>query len=373
MKKGTRKNIISTIITILLLMVGLFVFQKLSGGKESTVSNDEVKKELRKVKVDYFTPENIANSIEVDGRLQAYERVSISSKVTGIMEQNSANVREGRYFKEGDLLYSIDNQEAIFNLQAQKSALFTSIAQMMPDLKFDYPDAFTKWESYLSEYDINKTLLALPEATSDQEKYFVAGRNILNQFYNIKSLETRLKEYKIYAPFSGIVTQSNVYAGSIINPGSVLATMINTSVYEMTAPVPLDQLNYIKIGQQVLLSSQELGKEWKGKVSRIGNRIDATTQNIPIYITVNGRGLKEGMYLSGNLNGSQLESVVKLPKEIFLNPETIYVVQDSILKTKDVESIKRIADHVLVRGLNSDEAVVIGSLAGLYEGQKVKI
>lgn len=373
MKKGTRKNLISGLITLLILLGGLFAFQKFSNKKESLIGKDTAKKELRTVKVDYFKPESATNNIEVDGRLQAYDRVTISAKVTGVMEQGSANVREGKYFKKGDLLYSIDNQEAIFNLQAQKSALFTSISQMMPDLKFDYVDAFSKWEKYLSEYDIDQPIKAIPEAGSNQEKYFIAGRNILNQYYSIKSLETRLKDYKIYAPFSGIITQSNVFPGSIISPGMSLATMINTSVYEMTAPIPLNQLKYIKLGQQVSLTSPELEKSWSGKVNRIGNQIDPATQNIPIYITVSGKGLKNGMYLSGSLKGSSLEDVIKLPKEIFLNPETIYVVKDSIIRSKNILSMKRVDNFVFVKGLEENEAVVTGSLAGLYEGQKVKI
>jgi multidrug efflux pump subunit AcrA (membrane-fusion protein) len=373
MKKGTRKNLISALITLLILLGGLFGFRKLSNQKESTVGTEAVKKELRKVEVSYFKPESANNSIEVDGRLQAYERVTISSKVTGVMKQNSANVREGKYFKKGALLYAVDDQEAIFNLQAQKSALFTSIAQMMPDLKFDYPDAFTKWESYLSKFDVNQAIHEIPEAGTNQEKYFVAGRNILNQYYSIKSLETRLNDYKIYAPFSGIVTQSNVYAGSIISPGTALATMINTSVYELTSPIPLSQLEYIKVGQPVVLTSTDLAKQWTGKVNRIGNKIDPTTQNIPIYVTVSGKGLKDGMYLSGTLKGSTLDEVVKLPKDIFLNPETIYIVKDSIVTAKEISSVKRVDNHVLARGLAEDEAVITGSLAGLYEGQKVKI
>ncbi len=371
MNKGTRKNIISSIITLLILLAGLFGFRKLSDQKKSTLDNNFVKKETRKVDISYFDLSKEDNEIELDGRLNAYERVVISSKVTGIMEQTSADVREGKYFKKGDLLYSIDNQEAIFNLQAQKSALFTSITQMMPDLKFDYPDAFSKWEKYLKSYEIEGSILPLPEPSTDQEKYFVAGRNILNQYYNIKSQETRLREYKIYAPFSGVVTLSNVFPGSIINPGSPLATMINTSVYEMSAPVPLDQLKYIKTGQSVTLSSRELGKTWTGKVHRIGNQIDASTQNIPVYITVSGRSLKEGMYLNGSIRGSSLDDVTKLPKDIFVNPSTVYVVQDSIIKLKQIESVKRLNDHVVVRGITKEDAIVTGSLAGLYEGQKV--
>lgn len=371
MSKGLRKNLISALITLLILLGGLFGFRKLSDQKKSTVNNKEVKKQIRKVEVSYFKPEGEQNMIEVDGRLQAYERVAISSKVTGIMEQSSADVRVGKYFKKGDLLYAIDNREAIFNLQAQKSALFTSIVQMMPDLKFDYPDAFPKWETYLSNFEIEKSIKDLPESGSDKEKFFIAGRNILNQYYSIKSLETRLNDFKIYAPFSGIVTESNIFPGSIISPGMSLATMINTSVYEMVSPIALDQLKYIKTNQTVELSSRDLDLTWKGKVHRIGNQIDPSTQNIPIYITVSGRGLKDGMYLNGQLKGSSLDDVIKLPKDIFLNPTTIYVIQDSVVVSKEVESVKRVADYVISRGIDPETPVVTGSLAGLYEGQKV--
>jgi len=371
MNKKLRKNIVSAIITILILALGVVVFMTLSAQKKSTVSDKVVKKERRTVKVSSFTPNKESNEIDIDGRVRAYERVNLTSKVQGVMQETGRTIREGGYFKKGDLLFAVDSQEALFALKAQKSLLMTSITQMMPDLKFDHPDSFQGWLEYLNAFDVDKPIAALPEAKTDQEKYYVTGKNIYNQYYNIKSQETRLREYNIYAPFSGVITAINVFPGALISPGQTLATMINTEQFEISTPIPLSDLKYVKVGQSVELTSTDLSKKWNGKVSRIGTQIDAATQNIPIYIRVFGRGLKDGMYLKGKLDGEALDDVIKLPKEIFLNPEEIFVVEDSTLVAKEIVAVKRLSNHILVQGLVPEDKVVTGSLAGLFEGQKV--
>lgn len=371
MNKNTRKNIISAAITLSIIFGGLMIFQMLSGMKKSTVADTAVVKQRRKVEVSTFSPKEIPNKIEIDGRLRAHEMVTISSKVTGVMQEATNDVREGKYFRKGELLFSVDNREATYDLKALKSNLLTTITQMMPDIKFDYPETFEKWNAYLSAFDVEADIVELPESTSSQEKYYVSGKGLYNQYYNIKSQETRLKDYKIYAPFSGVITQANVYPGALIGVGTALATMINTSYYEFKSPVPLGFLKYIKVGQNVELYSTDLDHTWNGKVSRIGTQIDESTQNIPLYITVSGSGLKDGMYLNGELIGKNLEKVIELPKSIFLSPTSIYLVRDSTLVEKEVESIKRLSETVIVRGLDPEDKVVTGSLAGLFTGQKV--
>ena len=371
MNKKTRKNIVSALITLLILAFGFFILITMSAQKKSTLSNEVVKKDRRTVQISTFSPSVQSNEIDIDGRVQAHERVNLTSKVQGTMQESGKSIKEGKYFKKGDLLFSIDNREAAFTLKAQKSSLMTAVTQMMPDLKFDHPQAFQGWLKYLNEFNVDKPISPMPSPQTDQEKYYVTGKNIYSQFYNIKSLETRLSEYKIYAPFSGVITAINVFPGTLISPGQVLASMINTEQFEISTPIPLSDLKYVKVGQSVELSSSELSKQWKGKVNRIGTQIDASTQNIPLYISVFGRGLKDGMYLKGTLNGQQLDDVTKLPKDIFLSTEQVYVVVDSTLVAKEITPIKRLSDYVLVKGLSPDDKVVTGSLAGLFEGQKV--
>lgn len=371
MNKKLRKNLISAVITVAILAAAFVVSGKLAGMKKSTVSGKPTKKERRKVVVSQFAPSTAQNTLSIDGRLLAHDRVNVTSKVQGLMLPSSKRLREGMYVQKGDLIFDLDRTEAEYTVKAQRSALMTTITQMMPDLKFDYPDSFDHWYQYLQRFDIDQPLSSLPEPKSEQEKLFVSGRGIFNQYYSIKSQETRLGDYSIRAPFSGVVTAVNVTPGALVSPGQSLATMINTSTYEMRAPVALSSLKYVDVGDAVDVYSDDLGKSWKGRVARVGTTIDPTTQNIPLYISVSGRGLKDGMYLRADLKADPLTNVTAVPRAIFKSPTSLLIVEDSTIVSKDITPVKRGGDTVYVRGLAASDRVVSGSLAGLLIGQKV--
>jgi RND family efflux transporter MFP subunit len=373
MKKTTRKLLLSALLTFIILAIGAVGYQRMSKQKKSTISETQEEKVVRTVQVQSFAPENITNSISLDGRLTAYEVVNLFAETSGVLKPTSKTIKEGSYVKEGELLFDIDGRDAELNLLAQRSALMTAITQIMPDLKFDYPQAFEKWKKYLDEFDVRSTVKALPEITSDQEKYFVAGKNIYNLYYGIQSAEQRLNDYKIYAPFSGVVTASNIYPGQLVNLGSNLGTIMNTGKFELKAPVSLADLKYIKTGQKVTLYSDQLDKQWEGKVSRISRVIDNVTQNLPIYISVWGSGLRDGMYLKGELKANQLKDVIALDKSLITDQNKVFTVVDQTVKTKAIEIIKQDETTVYVKGLELDDEVVAGSTAGIFSGQKVKV
>ena len=366
-----RKTLISLLLTTLIIGGAAFLAKKMANEKTSTVSRDALKKERRKVTIQTFSSSSQSNSISIDGRLSAHDRVAITAKVQGILQDNGKSLRAGRYIKSGEPLFIVDSREASYSIIALRANLQTSITQMMPNLKVDYPQSFQAWDNYLRSMNVEQSIRPLPTPINDQEKFFVAGRNIYNQYYTIKSQETRLADYTIYSPFGGIITQVNAFPGALVSPGQSLATMINTATYELIAPVELGNLKYVKTGQTVNLTSEEMGKTWKGKVSRIGTLIDQATQNLPVYVSVSGAGHKDGMYLSGKIGGSSLDDVYKIPKSAFVSPTSIYVVQDSTLVTKDVISVKRLDNDILVKGLTPDDSIVISTLSGLFEGQKV--
>jgi len=371
MNANLRKNLISLLLTVLILGGAFFLSGKLSNQKKSTVSKATPKKERRKVSVQRFQATSEPNTISIDGRLQAHDRVAITAKVQGILQENGSSLRAGKYYQQDDLLFVVDNKEASFNLKAERSSFLSDITQMMPDLKFDYPQSFDAWDSYLKNLDVERAVAPLPQPINDQEKFFVASRNLYNRYYSIKRLETQLADFTITSPFSGVITEVNVFPGALVSPGQPLATMINTSTYEMLAPVELGNLKYVKPGQTVSLYSEELDKSWNGKVNRIGTIIDQTTQNLPVYVSVSGRGLKDGLYLNGSIKGSTLADVVKVPKDAFISPTEVYVVEDSTLVTKKLISVKRLDNEILVTGLSPEDIVVVSSLSGLFEGQKI--
>ncbi len=366
-----RQWIISGILTAIILIGGSFIYQKFSAQKESTITDNEVKEILRPVVTKSFARSTIKNTIQIDGRLSAFEKIDIAAEATGRLLDVNNKLKEGSYFSEGELLFEIESTDERLSLHAQRSSLLNSITQIMPDLKFDYPLAFDKWKKYLDEFDVERPVRALPKISNQQEKYFVAGKNIYNQYYTIKAQEERLKNFSVYAPFNGVLLSLNVYPGSLVNQGASLGRAMNTSKYELIAPLAMDQLKYAGIGQSVKLYSEELDKNYYGTVSRVSRQIDQSTQSVPLYISVSGSGLRDGMYLKGSLNAGGIKGAIALPREAIVDQNHVYVFLDSVVHKKAIEIVGRDESLVFAKGIEEDDQIITSGVNTLYEGQKV--
>lgn len=365
-----RKIIISIVMTTLILLLAILAYNNLSSQKKSTISDVTPSEDLVSVSTNRYEITTTQSKIKVDGRVRAYEQIDIASEVSGRLQVTAKKWKDGMYFKEGELLFQVDSEDQRFDLFAQRSSLLNAITQIMPDLKFDYPSAFQKWKSYLDDFNVERNTPQLPKISSDQEKYYVAGKNIYNLFYSIKSAEEKLKDYQIYAPFSGVFLNVSGYPGTVVSPGSPLGRLMNTSKYELSTPISSKDYKLIKRGQKVTLVSDDLGFTYNGTISRISNQIDQVTQSIPIFISVFGKELRDGMYLHGELIGESLESISALPLSAIADESNVYFLQDSIVRSKPVEIILRSDDEVYVRGINSGDDIITEGLNGLSPGQR---
>lgn len=366
-----RKTILSFILTFVIFLLGIAAYQLLSAEKPASVEQEKPKVTLRKVKLQQLKPERVNRSIKIDGRTKAYEQVVISANVSGVLQETSRVPKEGAYFKKGTLLFAIDQRKARYKLYALRSALLNAISQIMPDLKLDYPAAYANWKKYLDQFEVEKTIASLPNTTNDKEKYFVSARNIYQLYYDIKSAEAQLDDYKIYAPFSGVITQANVYTGATVIPGQPLVTMMNTSQFELEAPVPVRALAFIKKGNKVVLENEFGSATWNAKVARIASQIDPQTQYVILYISVTGNGLKEGMYLEGQINTAPVADVYRIPELAIINQDHVCIVQDSIVDFRQIEIAFSDASGVFTKDLHPEDWIVTEDVRGLDIGEKV--
>ncbi|MBX2817553.1 MAG: efflux RND transporter periplasmic adaptor subunit [Saprospiraceae bacterium] len=366
MKK--RQWVVSIILTLLVLLVGTFLFQFFRAQKKSTVSDVTQQAPLRQVIVDSFISGEMSNPVSLDGRINAYEKIVLSAEVTGRLQSTGRVIKEGVRFGKGDVLFQVDMRDAELALFAQRSSLMNAITQMMPDLKFDFPDAFVKWRKYLDDFNVEETLRELPTVVDAKEKYYLASKTIYNQFYSIRAAEDRLSDYLIRAPFSGVVLNAETFPGSLVTPGANLATIMNTGRYELIAPINPSDLSAIRQGQTVRLWSSDKDASWQGRVSRISDQIDQVTQSIPVYISVSGRGLRDGIYVQGVLDGASMKDVVKLPSTAVVDQQYVFMLEDSVVRKRPIEVLKRVPEGAIVRGFTAGQVITEGT-QGLFDGQ----
>ena len=315
----------------------------------------------------------IQTKINIYGRLTPFEKTELYAEVGGMLKTMGKPFKEGVNFSKAEKMIVIDDMEQQLNLKAQKAALLTSLTQIMPDVKVDFPESLEQWENYRKNFDIEKNIIDLPKPKSNRERDFIALKNINNQFYNIKSVEERLTKYTIYAPFNGELTEALISTGSLIRQGQKIGTLMNTSSYELQTSVAIEDLKFVKIGDMVSLNSSDIEGKWTGKISRISGTIDSKTQTVKVFVQVSGPNLRENLFMTGEINANVMADVIEVPRKLLIDDSKLYsIVSDSILSLIPVQIAKISEETVMLRNIPEGTLILKDAFPGAYDGMKVK-
>ncbi len=364
-----KKRIIAIGTAILIIALALFVVKSLPAESKNNVDNLAPRATL----VDVLYPETgeVAYELTSTGKITAVERFEIFSQVDGQLLESAQLFKEGKTYNKGEVMLSVDAEEYKMTLLAKKSDFITLVTSILPDLKSDYPEAYNDWREYVLQLEVNHKLAAMPVANNSQEKFFLSGRGIYSNYFNIQSAEEKFEKYTIKAPFKGIVTSSRVVAGKAVRPGTELGTFINPAVYDLEVTLPLTAMNDIKPGTEATLTSSEIKGEWTGKVIRIGGDIDELSQSVKVFIRTTSSSLKEGMFLTARINMAPFENAISLPRKMLNDQNQVFVVKEGKLQRKKVNVLMRQGDLAIVEGLTAKEPVLSTVIKNAYEGMPV--
>lgn len=366
MRKG-----ISIVLAVLLLAGSFLLAKYLIDNKQKP--KPRFNKIVKTVFTETVENKNTPILITANGNLIAKNKIEIYSEVQGVLIQTSKDFKPGTSFRKGETIIKINSDEFYANLQAQKSNLFNALTAIMPDIRMDYPEEYSKWESYVNSFSINKPMAPLPLTTSDKEKFFISGRGILTSYFNVKNLEVKLAKYNLKAPFNGILTEALVNPGSLVRSGQKLGEYIDPSVYEVGVSVKSEYRNLLEVGKKVELQNLEKTKKWIGKVVRINGKVDAATQTIQAFIQVKGTELKEGQYLEVVLEAKSEESAYEVSRKLLIDNSKLFIVKDTILDLIHVDIAFENKNTVVVKGLPNGTQLLSKLVSGAHTGMLVKI
>lgn len=370
-----RKSLVSIVVLIVLFVLSSFLYMVFSGMEEKPEDKQRevIKLFVKTEKIRYTT--NQAKIIET-GRLSSQHSVDLSAEVQGEILQGNVTLREGSKFRKGDLLVRIFDEEAQNNLKASKSRFLNAIAGILPDIKIDYPGSYTKYEDFFNSVKINEPLPHLPEADSEAEKIFLASRNILNDYFSIKSAEVRLSKYNLYAPFDGSFTMVYLEPGSVANPGSRIASMIRTDKLELEVPVRIEDAYWINTGDQVTVSTKDRNLSWTGTVARKSDFMDPATQTITVFVALTpgkDRPLFQGQYLLAEFAAKTLVESMEIPRNAVFESDKVFAVVDGKLKKEVIRVLKTNETSVIFSGLPVGMEIVVEPLVNAKEGFNAEI
>ena len=310
------------------------------------------------------------------GRVVSTQQVVVSSEVRGKILEGTIPFKKGQQFRKGDVLIKIFDGNAVTDLKSRKSGFLQRIAGILPDLKVDYPDSYTRWMDFFKAIDLDGQLPELPEVSSDQEKIFVASRNILSDYYSIKSDEITLDKYIIHAPFNGTFTDVFMEVGAIANPGATLARIIRTDRLEVEVSIETVDVGWIAIGDTVNVSTEGGSLSWVGRVVRKSDFVSADTQTRNVFVRLEqarNMPVYMGQYLKAVFNGKEIENAMEIPRNAVFNNNEVFVVEDGKLAKREITILKINETTLIFSGLEENTELVVEPLINAVENTEVQI
>ncbi|MEM6736205.1 MAG: HlyD family efflux transporter periplasmic adaptor subunit [Bacteroidota bacterium] len=364
-----RKRQFVIIIIASAILLGSYSLSQLLGSlKEEPRKRKQIvtKKLVTTQRVSY---QSIQTHVVTFGRVENSRSLDLVAEVSGRMFEGVL-LKEGQKFSKGQLIFKIDDNEALLNLKSQKSNFLRDLASILPDFKIDFPDNYDAWQRYFNELDIDKTFPKLPSTNSDKEKTFIATRGIYSSYYSIKSAESRLEKYKYYAPFSGSIMEVAVQSGAYVNQGSRIGKILRSGTYEIKASIETKDVPWIQKGAPVEIYSKESQQFWNGRVARISDYVNQNTQSVDVFISVlpNEQKIYDGQFFQASIPARIVKDGMTMPRNAIYNNNEVFVLQDTLLQKRNINVIRLSEEEAIFDGLKEGEELVVEPLLGAYNG-----
>jgi multidrug efflux pump subunit AcrA (membrane-fusion protein) len=366
-----------------IILIAILMILGISFGGMTILGNlkEEPEKEPKEIAKKYVLAKPVKYSktnsnIIASGRVESQDFFDLSTEVQGKILRGNVPLKKGQSFRQGQVIVHIYNKEYVLNLKAHKSRFLNAVANLLPDFKVDYPNSYPKWQEFFAKIDLEMNLPKLPEIESEQEKIYLASKNLLSEYYTIKSEEELLRKYTIFAPFSGSFSEVYLHTGSIANPGSRIATIIRTDKLELEVPVDEYEAKWVNIGDPVKVTNESGDTEWTGRVVRKSSFINPTTQSITVFVSLSSSAknpIYKGMYLNAKFPGLTLNQTMEIPRNAVFNTNEVFTIKDSVLKKEEI-MIHKINEKTLIfSGLDEGTELVVEPLINATENMKVYI
>ncbi len=369
------RNVWKIVIPLAIILLGILSMQVLTSFK-SEPSRRELKPQSKIVEAQVVKLGSVPSTVTSYGRMTTTQPVALISEVAGELQSGSVPFQPGQFFRKGDLLVKVDDRQAQLDINSTKSDLLNALAQVLPEIKVDFPEKFPIWQAYFNDVSFDKKLSPLPEVSNQKVKLFLSRFNVYKLFFAVRNLEIRLEKHYFYAPFSGSIATADLRIGSTARSGTRLGEIINLDDFEVEVPVAAKDIRWINRNELVTFSSTEVAGEWNGKIKRIGHTIDTQTQTIPVFISFDkaqSNLIYNGVFLNARIPGILIDHAMAIPTKAIYNDRFVYLVENGRLKYQEVEIARRETDTAIVTGgLQTNDTLVVEVLQGVAAGMLAK-
>lgn len=305
----------------------------------------------------------------ITGALRARQAATLRAEVGGPVLEMKAE--QGQPVKRGQLLARIDDVALQDQLIAARSTVrVTENALRVAQAEEERTERLARAE-VITRRDLERAQLMRHQAQAQLSE--AQSRLAL--------VREQLGRTRIVAPFEGVVSERQVNAGDVVQPGSPLLTVVDPRSLELEASVPAEYAGKIEAGTPVDFNLPgDTEHTFSGKIERINPAVDPSTGQVRIYVTIPNveQSLLVGLFAQGRV-ATEAREALALPLEavdLRTTPPSVLRVRDGRLERVSVTPGLRdnVAQQFEVRsGLQAGDVVVLGSARDLAEGTRVQV
>jgi membrane fusion protein, multidrug efflux system len=312
-------------------------------------------------------------TLDLPGRLEAYNRAPIFARVSGYLKSWSADI--GARVKAGDVIAEIEAPD-----------LDQQLLQARADL------ASAEASAKLSEATLARRRTLIPSnfvsmQEIDERTADLSNKNgsVKADQANVERLEALAGYKKITVPFDGIVTARDTDVGALINAGGttgpamfVISDIRKLRVY---VNVPQTYVPAIKIGAKAVISMPEYPtKTFLATVEASSQAVDVNSGTTRMQLGLdNAKGeLMPGGYANVRMSLTRDAVPLHIPASaLIFNQSGLRVAtvgSDDKVLFKTVTIARDLGrDIELGSGLSPDDRIIVAPPDGLADGDKVRI
>jgi len=283
-------------------------------------------------------PKKVAPKIDVVGTVESGEKVHLSARISAYVSKVAASA--GTKAKKGQTLIVLDSREIEEKLTAAKINLKQS----------------------KTEYDRTKSLYNKNAAT---EQALTAAEHMYNSAQSqVAEIKVMLTYTKIKSPIDGVVTDRQVEAGDLANPGQVLLSVYDAGNMRLEVPVPVRLIEKLALNQTVDITLDRPTRPFKGKVSEIVGEIDPMSRTQKVKVQINN---KKGDILPGTFGRvwvrENAHTAILIPHgavSMVGQLEMVHVVDDNRVLRRMVKTGPSFGKQVeILSGLSKGDVILV--------------
>ncbi len=314
-------------------------------------------------------------STDYVAEINAVQNVEIRARVKGYLDK--IYIDEGKYVKQGQLLFTINNQE--LNEEVVKAgAVLRSISSELKAAEIDLSNV----KRLVEKNVVSNTELEAAKNKVEMMKAKVEEAKSNESFAKIQLTYTQIK-----APFNGIVNRIPNKIGSLIEDGTLLTNISNNGeVFAYFDVSEKEYLNYMTHFKENAHNSNNVtlilanGEEhpFKGKIETTEGEIDQSTGNIAFRARFDNpeKVLKHGA-------SGKVRLLKKYKNALIIPQKATFEIQDRMfvyvldnknqVKTQAITSKHRMPHYYIVEsGLSEDDKIIYEGVQNIKDGMTVK-